>query len=108
MTPQRIELSRLLDQLEQGLISQGLYTPQRPDDKAFESTQPFFIDTMSFPCWLQYVLIEKFRLVVQINGPLPTPCHISEMAEMYAQGAHFPNELIQTLKEIDGCVNAEA
>lgn len=108
MTPDRILLARLLDELEQGLIQNGLFTPQRPPAEAFASTQPFFYDTMSFPCWLQYVLIEKFRLVIQCDGPLPAPCHVAEMAEMYAREAYFPDALIALIRQIDDTVNSEA
>ena len=105
MTPERIHIDILLNQLEAGLVKHGLYTPDRPPATAFQSTQPFFVDTMSFPVWLQYVLIEKFKLVLQAGGPLPAPCHVAEMAEVYGQAAHFPSELTDLIRQIDDAVN---
>ncbi len=98
-------LDRLLNELEAALVTHGLYTPQRPAPEAFNSTQPFFYDTMSFPCWLQYVFIEKMRLVIQAQGPLPKPCNIAEMGQMYGVQAHFPSELVAVLQQIDDCIN---
>lgn len=99
------QLTGLLTQLEQGLIAHGLHTPERPSKEALASTQPFAVDTMSFPCWLQYIFVEKMRLVIQAQGPLPRPCNIADMGEMYATQAHFPGELIDLLRQIDDCIN---
>ncbi len=98
-------LDSLLNQLEAALVQHGLYTPDRPSKEALASTQPFAVDTMSFPCWLQYIFIEKIRLVLQAQGPLPRPCNIADMGEMYATQAHFPREVIELLKQIDDCIN---
>lgn len=98
-------LDQLLNELEAGLVSHGLYLPERPPEEAFQSTQPFFYDTMSFPCWLQYVFIEKIRLVLLAQGPLPRPCNITEMGQVYAGEAHFPAELLALLQQIDDCIN---
>lgn len=100
-----MELLALLNQLEAGLVKHGLYTPERPSAEALASTQPFAVDTMSFPCWLQYIFVEKMRLVLQAGGPLPRPCNIADMAEMVAVQSHFPDELIALLKQIDECIN---
>ena len=100
-----MSLTTLLNELDAELIKQGLHTPDRPSDEALASTQPFAIDTMSFTCWLQWIFIEKMRQVIDAGGPLPQPCHISEMGEMYAREAHFPAELVQLLKRIDDCIN---
>ena len=54
-----MSLGTLLNELEAELIKQGLHTPDRPSDEALASTQPFAIDTMSFPCWLQWIFIER-------------------------------------------------
>lgn len=100
-----IELTGLLNQLEAGLVQHGLHTPDRPSAEALASTQPFAVDTMSFPCWLQYIFVEKMRLVIQAQGPLPRPCNIAEMGEMYGTQAHFPQELVDLLRQIDDCIN---
>ena len=100
-----MSLSTLLNELEAELIKHGLHIPDRPSDEALASTQPFAIDTMSFPCWLQWIFIEKMRQVINAGGTLPQPCHISEMGEMYAREAHFPAELVQLLKRVDDCIN---
>ena len=94
-----------LDALEAGLLSHGLHSAQRPDDDAFASTQPFCLDTMSFPCWLQYVFVEKLRDLIAAGAALPSPCNIAAMGQAYAQGAHFPSDLVVVLERIDDAIN---
>lgn len=101
------EIDRLLTQLEEALVAEGLHTPVRPADEAFQSTQPFFIDTMSFPVWLQYVLVERLRALRLAGQPLPSPCHVAEMAETLSLQGGFPAKLVPLLKQIDDAVNAE-
>ena len=94
-----------LEALETGLLTHGLHSAQRPDDEAFASTQPFCLDTMSFPCWLQFVFVEKLRDLIAANAPLPSPCNIAAMGQAYAQGAHFPGDLVAVLERIDDAIN---
>ncbi|MGB0957581.1 MAG: YqcC family protein [Litorivicinus sp.] len=96
-----------LNALEAALVEHGLYLQERPPESAFASTQPFCLDTMSFPCWLQFVFLEKVRLVIAAGGPLPAPCNIGPMGEAYAQAAHFPQPLIDILLRIDASINNE-
>ena len=54
--PQRQQLVALLDDLQVELDQQGLWAAQPPAPSAFNSSTPFFADTMNFSEWLQWVL----------------------------------------------------
>ena len=82
MTDQRRdELSRLLNDIEQALRALNLWSSTPPPPRAFASTLPFFADCMSFEQWLQWVLVARFRALLEGNLPLPTRCQIAPMAE---------------------------
>lgn len=100
------ELYGLLSQLESQLTTAGLWSDKPPSPESFESTVPFFADKMTFPEWLQWVFVEKIRALMLAGQPLPSPCHIAEMGEVYGMSAPFPAEIVATLKQIDDCINA--
>ena len=100
------ELTALLNQLEEAMVSEGLYLQERPSEEAFQSTEPFFIDTMSFPVWLQFVFVERLRAIQAAGQPLPKPCHVAEMGEALSMQGAFPRDMVGLLKQIDDAINA--
>ena len=81
------KLANLLTDLESSLKSHGLWLPDGhdkvPTQADLASTQPFCIDTMDFEVWLQFVLVARFRFMIQLNMPLPESCDIYPMAVEY-------------------------
>ena len=79
--PNRQEVARLLQQLEQEMLRQGLWSSTPPSPAAMASRQPFCCDTLSFSQWLQYVLLPKMALLLESGQPLPGNFAIHPMAE---------------------------
>ncbi len=71
----------LLQEVESELRTMALWETVVPPAEAFESTVPFFLDTMQFSQWLQWVFIARFRAIVEGGHPLPDTCSIAGMAE---------------------------
>ncbi|WP_372964063.1 YqcC family protein [Marinobacter sp.] len=70
--------------------------------EAFESTQPFCLDTMEFTQWLQFVFLERMRQLVEAGRPLPSVSGIAPMAEEYFRGRNLPGaRLTRALKHMD-------
>ncbi len=67
--------------LERELRRQGLWAQSAPPPSAFDSVQPFCIDTMSFIAWLQFVLIPRMSQCVASGEALPSASGIAPMAE---------------------------
>ena len=67
--------------IESMLRAVDLYSDQRPDDSAFESSVPFCYDTMSFLEWLQWVMFPRTFEMIEKQLPLPTVCEIHPLAE---------------------------
>ena len=95
-------LSRLLDDIEQEMTGLGLWHTQPPPAQAFNSSAPFFADSMAFEHWLQWVLIARFRALIDGQLPLPARCHITPMAEeTLAVGQHNVHTLLALLQQLD-------
>lgn len=96
------ELKNILTEIEEQLRKHNLWEEKRPHDKAFESNAPFFLDTMSFNQWLQFVLIERFRVMIANNENLPAKLAIFPYAyEIYKDERHEKMELLKVIYRLD-------
>lgn len=73
------ELADLVLELQMAMQEAQVWETKMPSAQALASVQPFCIDTMSFAQWLRYVLIERFKEMIEQQQPLPERCHISPM-----------------------------
>lgn len=90
-----LEIERALRELE-------LWEAERPHEDAFKSTQPFCIDTLNFAQWIQFVFLERMKLIIENGDPLPTVSGIAPMAEEYFRGRPESGQrLIQELEIVD-------
>lgn len=61
---------RLLD-VARVMQDNGLWQTHAPDTAAFDSTEPFCVDTMLPLEWLQWVLLPRMQALLDGNAPLP-------------------------------------
>ena len=80
------ELADLILELQMAMQSAHVWEIDEPSIEALASEQPFCIDTMTFEQWLRYVLIERFKIMIEHQEPLPNRCHISPMVEEAFRG----------------------
>lgn len=73
-------LADLLLELEKAMREAGVWDTEAPSDQAKQSTEPFCIDTMGFDQWLRYVMIERFKIMIEHGMPLPGNCDIAPLA----------------------------
>ena len=95
-----LSLSNIKTELDKlGLWSNGM---NRPDDSAFNTNTPFFMDTMEFHQWLEFVLIPKITVLLETQEQLPANVQIHTFAqEVYRGKWHEYKQLITKLKEFD-------
>lgn len=88
----------LLDELTALMRVQGYWQFEQPSDQALASQTPFAVDTLSFPQWLQFIFIDRFKEIILSQQPLPTSMSIAPMA-----CETLPNELalFELLTQID-------
>ncbi len=70
-----------LNQIEQELKTLDLWSDSSPTAAALASTQPFCIDTLSLPEWLQFVFLPRMHALIEAQHPLPQRCGIAPIAE---------------------------
>ena len=104
MSKKYSQISKALLEIKAELISLGLwsYGDNKPESKAFLSTSPFFMDTMDFHQWLEFVLIPKISELIEQEALENFQCQIHTYAQEYYRGQWTEyKQLITKLKEFD-------
>ncbi|SEA33198.1 YqcC family protein [Microbulbifer marinus] len=102
MNPIYDDVATLLLKLEAELRRLQLWQEQAPPAEALASTEPFCVDTLTLPQWLQFVFLPRMIELIDGVRPLPDQCGIAPVAEEYFRGGDYTaGGLIQLLAEID-------
>jgi len=78
-----IAVAEILIDIEKELRELRLWELDSPPAEALASTQPFAIDTLNFPQWLQFIFIPRLYVMVEQRLPLPPVSGVKPMAEEY-------------------------
>jgi uncharacterized protein YqcC (DUF446 family) len=84
-----IEVTSLLIDIEAGLRQLNLWQQQPPAQAALQSRQPFCIDTLNFPQWLQFIFLPRMYGLIEAERLLPDKCQIGPMADEYFKPLGF-------------------
>ncbi|WP_086112834.1 YqcC family protein [Xenorhabdus beddingii] len=91
-----------LQLIEATMKTVGLWQNYPPKPEAFESTQPFSIDTMSAEEWLQWVLIPRMQALIEQKANLPTSFAIAPyFEESYKEKTECYLPLLEHLRALD-------
>lgn len=97
-----ISVAALLIDIESELRRMNLWQSDSPGAAALASVQPFAMDTLTLPQWLQFVFIPRMYVLVESGDALPEKCGIAPMAEEYLRGGtHTAAALIDALERMD-------
>jgi uncharacterized protein YqcC (DUF446 family) len=105
MTELRTRLISLLIDLEYEMRIAKLWGHTPPTAEALGSTEPFCVDTMPFPQWLQYVFIPRMHMMLTDTTPIPERCEISTMAETTWPDNPLVQPVIKVLRTFDEQIN---
>ncbi len=102
---QHIQVQQLLMQLQTAMQQDQLWLSE-PPAAAFNSTEPFCIDTMSFVQWLQFVFIARMQALLDAQANLPTNASITPLAEEYFRinGIQAP-QVMAALAQLEQCLS---
>ena len=96
------EVAEVLIDIEAQLRQLGLWDKIPPSTEALASEQPFCVDTLTLPQWLQFVFLPTIYKMLEEGAPLPDRCGIAPMAEEFFRGSGLSYEsLIELLEDID-------
>lgn len=93
MTPHQ-HVRQQLFSLETLLNEQGIWQTNAPAASAFESTEPFCLDTMEPFEWLQWVLIPRMHALLDSGQPLPQTFAIAPYYEVALDASHPARDVV--------------
>lgn len=106
MTSKHIAIAEILIDIEKELRDLRLWEVESPSEEALASTQPFAIDTLNFPQWLQFIFIPRLYYMVEQRLLLPNVSGVKPMAEEYFQVLNLNSAaLISHLGRIDNLLS---
>ncbi|MEL7046392.1 MAG: YqcC family protein [Pseudomonadota bacterium] len=92
----------MLIDVEAELRRLRLWDAEPPDAAALASVQPFAIDTLTLPQWLQFIFLPNMYRLIEDNEELPQRCGIVPMAEEFFRGTQLDlGGLLTALRQID-------
>lgn len=93
--------------IEQELRLRGWWEERAPSAQALASVEPFSVDTLSFEQWLQWIFLQRMKMILENDLPLPNASGILEMAEMvYVDRVQETTRLRQLLAEFDELIRS--
>ncbi|MGR4067582.1 YqcC family protein [Billgrantia sp. C5P2] len=102
------ELDVALRRLEATMKATNMWRMSAPTPDAYESEQPFCIDTMNLPQWLRFVFIARLDALVEAEAPMPAKCDVAPVVDTYLaqQGTRATDRLLmcKAIEEIDRLV----
>ncbi len=103
-----ISVAALLIDIESELRRMNLWQREHPGADALASDQPFAMDTLTLPQWLQFIFVPRMYALVEAREALPDKCGIAPMAEEYFRGCDLdPAALIEALESMDELLSGE-
>ena len=103
------DVAALLIDIEAELRQLGFWDVEPPPPEALTSEQPFAVDTLSLPQWLQFIFLPTMYTLLETEATLPQKCGIAPVAEEYFRGRpQSAATLIGTLQSMDELLSGEA
>ena len=103
------EVAEVLIDIEAQLRQLGQWHKVRPPAEALASEQPFCVDTLTLPQWLQFIFLPTLYAMLEQGQALPERCGIAPMAEEYFRGTGLrSSDLVAALRRIDQLLSARA
>ena len=104
----RTEIAEVLIDIEAQLRQLGLWDKIPPSTEALASTEPFCVDTLTLPQWLQFIFLPTLYRMLEEEQALPERCGIAPMAEEFFRGSGLAiGELVSSLVKIDELLSPE-
>jgi uncharacterized protein YqcC (DUF446 family) len=102
------EVAAILIDIEAELRQLALWSRVPPSAAELASTQPFCVDTLTLPQWLQYVFLPTLYRLIEEQAELPNRCGVTPMAEEYFRGSGLATaDLLRALERIDSLLSVE-
>lgn len=98
------QVRQILHDIEQAMRQLDLWSEVPPEAEAFESVEPFSVDTMNAEQWLQWVLVPRMFALLAAEANLPTRFAITPYFEVALPDA---SRLLAELQRLDDLLDIE-
>jgi len=98
------QVRHILHDIEQAMRQLDLWSEVPPEAEAFESVEPFSVDTMNAEQWLQWLLVPRMFALLAAEADLPTRFAITPYFEVALPDA---SRLLAELQRLDDLLNIE-
>lgn len=100
-------IAEVLIDIEGQLRQLGMWDKIPPSSQALLSTEPFCVDTLTLPQWLQFIFIPTIYSMLEQQEALPERCGIAPMAEEFFRGTGLAiGKLVTSLERMDELLSA--
>ena len=99
------QVAQKIAEIEAEMKAIGYWQPDPLPDQAFEFRQAFAMDTMTFPQWLQFVLMPRVADIIERQGDFPTESMVGTQAMREFDGDATASRLASLLSEFDVIIN---
>ena len=94
MSEQYYEIAHYLLEVEMELRRLNFWEDTYPTPEALGSELPFCHDTLEFTQWLQFVFLQKMKMLLESSSTLPRICGITPYAEEYFKSTGKETQLL--------------
>lgn len=102
------QLHQLLLEIEAEMRAWSLWSAAAPSAEAMASQQPFCVDTMGFWEWVQWLMLPRFRAMVEAGQPLPNSSNIAPMVEQaLLHSGVKSSKLLEYFQALDQLLSAQ-
>lgn len=99
------QFAHKIAEIEAEMKATGYWQPEPLPDQAYDSRRAFAMDTMTFPQWLQFVLIPRVADIIEHRGDFPTESMVGTQAVREFDGDAAASRLVSLLSELDDIIN---
>ena len=104
----RTAVAEVLIDIEAQLRRLGLWDKIPPSSQALASEEPFCVDTLTLPQWLQFIFLPTLYQMLECGQPLPGRCGIAPMGDEFFRGSELAvDELLLALKRVDELLSGD-
>lgn len=101
-------VAAVLIDIEACLRQLDLWDSEPPTAEALASTEPFAVDTLTLPQWLQFIFLPTLYTLLDERSRLPDKCAITPLAEEFFRDSGLATAgLLESLAQVDALLSGE-
>ena len=99
-------VSALLSSIQVEMQSQQLWAAQSPSAEALGSEQTFWVDTLVFTEWVQWLMLPRLQMMIEQDASLPQNSNMHAMAEeAFKRIDADTKQLLELIEALDDALN---